>query len=802
MLSPCSLFSIVISANCFSFNTSTFSHYFKNIQSCGSSTDYQCITMNGQGACVTDGLPPHVHELMGQASAHLLSHNNQKVLGQGADELDNSVTRDSSEGTAPNEHGNMLATRLEKHSLLRGQGKNLHTKALAVPAGSGYSYAHASRTRFGDQQTDPYRRNQIQVNYLDCLASRIPTLGSLHDELQVKEELRVLLTKIAQKALEGHAQRHGYYVGPKIIDLKCIGSLRNGFMLPNTDLDLVVRTHASSFPKPLEKEYPQILEKAFLDAGFGVHFVSNTKISVIKSFEESLQNPLDALKERHEGQQNKGAEQSFGVQPNPEFSYSGVCVRCGIDFSGRLALYTTEFLRCYALCDERVRLVVVFVKMWTKIRKINDPHNGTMCSYGYILMVIHYLMNVAHPPLVPNLQIVQRPFSRHMESANVNGHEVRFFNDESELRAISKRNRFSGNQQSVGGLLRGFFAYYGSNSPQSGFHWVNNTVSIRTQGGIIPKHEKGWNTAKTDGDGSRLRFLIAIEDPFEHEHNVARNVTEAGVSAIRAEFNRAQTIINRIQEIPGSGWEWRTDEGDVGQDFLAELKDQSSLHSVRRFKPPGSRANTGPKHLDCAPQFCTAQMDLNGSHGIESPRYPVVKPGSYRSCAKTKPLKISGKDAVSARKENGQVHTEFEIQANNIAAKTMECLLHVPEAQDAKLPGYNPQPLNQPSNRSSMVSHVTSMDSVGDAPRHDMSPPLRAQFHYQTSQFCGVTLDSRQFHGPGAIRNRYSIAKHHRVLGSLKYPENSEPIASDTETVADTSDVPGSELLADLPFYE
>lgn len=763
--------------------------------------------MNGQGACVTDGLPPHAHELMGQASVHLLSHN-QRVLGQGADELDSPVTRDPSEGTTPNEHGNMLATRLEKSSLLQGYRKSLHTQTLAVPAGSGYTYAHASRTRFGDQQTDPYRRNQIQINYLDCLASRIPTLGSLHDELQFKEKLRVLLTKIARKAIEGHAQKHDYYVGPKIIDLKCIGSLRNGFMLPNTNLDLVVRTHASSFPKQLEKEYPQILEKAFLDAGFGVHFVSKTKISVIKSFEEPLQNPLDALKERHEEQQNKGTEQSFGVQSNPEFSYSEACVRCGIDFSGRLALYTTELLRCYALCDERVRLVVVFVKMWAKIRKINDPHNGTMCSYGYILMVIHYLMNVVHPPLVPNLQIVQRSFSGHMEVANVNGHEVRFFNDESELRAISKRNRSSGNQQSVGGLLRGFFAYYGSNSPQSGFHWVNNTVSIRTQGGIIPKHEKGWNTAKTDGDGSRLKFLIAVEDPFEHDHNVARNVTEAGVSAIRAEFNRAQTIINRIQEIPGIGWEWRTDEGDVGQDFFAELKDQTSLHSIRRFKPPGPRANTRPKHLDCAPQFCTAQIDHNASHGltpkcIESTRYSVVKPGSFPGCAETKPLKVSGKDAASAEQENGQVHAEFEDQANNIAAKTMECLLHVPEAQDANLSGYNPRPLNQLPNRSNVASHVTFMDSVAeDAPRHDMSPLARTQFHCQASQLCGVSLDSRQFYDPGAIRNRHAIPKNHKVLGFLKYPENSEPIASDTETVADTSDIPGSELLANLPFYE
>jgi len=129
-----------------------------------------------------------------------------------------------------------------------------HKKVPRITAaGSGYTYAHAPKTHFDDQQSDPHRKKQIQINYLDSLASRIPTPGSLHSELQAKENLRVMLTKVAQEALERHALKHGYTVGPNAIDLKCFGSLRNGFILPNTDLDLTVRMHQSSFPKNLKR---------------------------------------------------------------------------------------------------------------------------------------------------------------------------------------------------------------------------------------------------------------------------------------------------------------------------------------------------------------------------------------------------------------------------------------------------------------------------------------------------------------------------------------------------------------------
>lgn len=821
-------------------------------------------------------LPPHVHEMLNHASAQLASHN-QKTLESG---YEDKITRMGSlKAITSQGNCNTLDIRRGKLDFRDDHG----TVPRITAAGSGYTYAHAPKTRFGDQQSDPHRKKQIQINYLDSLASRTPTPGSLHGELQAKESLRVILTKVAQEALEKHALKHGYTVGPKAIDLKCFGSLRNGFILPNTDLDLMVRMHQSSFPKELEKECSQILESAFLDAGFGAYLLPDTMTPIIKLCEKPSQEFLNIMEEERERRQTQKTHQpgypSESYYPNRSawclsgtlrsrhktdyfgISQTGVGIRCDINFSGRLPLYNTELLRCYALCDERVRLIGVFVKMWARARKINDPYRGTMCSYGYILMAIHYLMNVTNPPLVPNLQAVPRSFPGHVEATNINGYDVRFLNDESELRAISKRNRLSGNQQSVGELLRGFFAYYGSrgsSSPQGSFHWANNAISIRTQDGIIPKHEKGWHTAKTDRNGNRLRFLLAIEDPFEHEHNIAATVTEAGVGAIRAEFNRAQTIINRIQEIPGVGWEWRTDEGDVGQDLLAETQDLSS--SSRRPINLGSHTSTGPRHLDCVPELCTAQMDNNpgGRSMSKSSGFDGVIPGSHSRCAESRsenPAKCAHRDTFHLRSfdhcgnatiggpkwviekhddasgltmspastiryggsplmhlsvpsitENGQAGQELRRPAD-LATKATRGPKYTQEAQDINFLGARLQSpgrfLASPSQAEIMGfgssgfvmdDHKPIVQALKSAPKVQQLkvPP--------TSQFRGISLDLRQFHGPGAIRDRRAASKHGPTDFLNPSPNDNVAVASNTESACQVDDLRKSELLANLPF--
>ena len=302
-----------------------------------------------------------------------------------------------------------------------------------------------------------------------------------------------------------------------------------------------------------------------------------------------------------------------------EFPKSGVGVQCDINFSAHLALQNTLLLRCYSHTDPRVRPLILFVKHWAKTRKINSPYRGTLSSYGYVLMMLHYLVNIAHPFVCPNLQQLARPADPSLasqqaeETITCKGRNVQFWRDEAEIQRLARNNVLNRNRDSIGHLLRGFFEYYAQTNVMStiqsrGFDWGRDVLSLRTHGGLLSKQAKGWTGAKTvvevdtsaappgsvpsppgTGTGAlpaepagtpgevpaptatmaaeephsphagititssdqaarevkevRHRYLFAIEDPFELDHNVARTVTHNGIVAIRDEFRRAWRII-------------------------------------------------------------------------------------------------------------------------------------------------------------------------------------------------------------------------------------------------------------------
>ncbi|KAL6860589.1 hypothetical protein ACO1O0_004617 [Amphichorda felina] len=302
-------------------------------------------------------------------------------------------------------------------------------------------------------------------------------------------------------------------------------------------------------------------------------------------------------------------------QPKPkykdtlEFPKSNAGVQCDINFSAHLALQNTILLRCYSRTDPRVRPMVLFIKHWAKVRGINSGYRGTLSSYGYVMMVLHYLVNVAQPFVCPNLQHLAPPPPPHLSPAEVEsiyhfrGYNIQFWRNEEEIMHLASRNQLNHNTDSIGHLLRGFFEYFAqsgfmSNGNGKGFDWGRDVLSLRTQGGLLSKQAKGWTGAKTvyevqrdsptpgakatptSGNNSdvstvvapvkpqgksedikevRLRYLFAIEDPFETDHNVARTVTHNGIVSIRDEFRRAWRIIKAAGN------------GDVGEDLLQEV---------------------------------------------------------------------------------------------------------------------------------------------------------------------------------------------------------------------------------------
>ncbi|KKA28293.1 hypothetical protein TD95_003017 [Thielaviopsis punctulata] len=289
-----------------------------------------------------------------------------------------------------------------------------------------------------------------------------------------------------------------------------------------------------------------------------------------------------------------------------EFPKEGVGAQCDVNFSAHLALQNSLLLRCYSHTDPRVRKMVLFIKRWAKNRQINTPYRGSLSSYGYALMVLHYLVNVAEPFVCPNLQRSAPPKSAYTpeeypEKVECQGYDVRFMRDEEALKAACAQNTITANTESLGHLLCGFFEYFAQSGQmvtipgRKGFDWGREVLSLRTfPGGILTKQAKGWTGAKTvlvvDNATStgtsnarttpsispavpatplagepvkkvesgatetpeiplkevRCRYLFAIEDPFELEHNVARTVTHHGITSIRDEFRRAWRILQGV----------------------------------------------------------------------------------------------------------------------------------------------------------------------------------------------------------------------------------------------------------------
>ena len=106
-------------------------------------------------------------------------------------------------------------------------------------------------------------------------------------------------------------------------------------------------------------------------------------------------------------------------------------------------------------------------------------------------MVLHYLINIVEPPVLPNLQLYPVPPDTPISEVKSHNRNVWFYKDVDALEKRSKNLKPSDNHMNVAELLLGFFDYYSYE-----FSWVKSVISLRTPGGLLTKIEKGWTSAK------------------------------------------------------------------------------------------------------------------------------------------------------------------------------------------------------------------------------------------------------------------------------------------------------------------
>eukprot|EP00529_Nitzschia_sp_RCC80_P007556 CAMPEP_0113442734 /NCGR_PEP_ID=MMETSP0014_2-20120614/1765_1 /TAXON_ID=2857 /ORGANISM="Nitzschia sp." /LENGTH=1402 /DNA_ID=CAMNT_0000333647 /DNA_START=669 /DNA_END=4874 /DNA_ORIENTATION=+ /assembly_acc=CAM_ASM_000159 len=245
-------------------------------------------------------------------------------------------------------------------------------------------------------------------------------------------------------------------------------------------------------------------------------------------------------------------------------------MECDLSMHNPLAVLNTALLRTYAEINPVPRVLAAVIKRWAKARDINNPARHTLSSYGYILMLLHFLtyhrrsdgglvesLGESSPgrnssPLLPNLQWMddkwpgmrsgtpycefrnrpnvrtQHPFE---ESVKINAY---FYRTNPEMMSNLQR-LFSGQDLSLAILLASFFRYYAYE-----FDYKRNVVSLhsRYRTGLVEREVK----AELDG-WRNYSAALTIEDPFETFYDVAHVLRGGYYHRIRREFAMAYSKI-------------------------------------------------------------------------------------------------------------------------------------------------------------------------------------------------------------------------------------------------------------------
>ncbi|KAM4721976.1 terminal uridylyltransferase 4 [Rhinophrynus dorsalis] len=216
--------------------------------------------------------------------------------------------------------------------------------------------------------------------------------------------------------------------------------------------------------------------------------------------------------------------------PIVKFEHRESGVEGDISLYNTLAQHNTRMLATYAAIDPRVKYLGYTVKFFAKRCDIGDASRGSLSSYAYILMVLYFLQQ-RNPPVIPVLQEIYD--GQHTPQRMVDGWNAFFFDNTEELR--SRFPSLGKNSESVGELWLGFLRFYTEE-----FDFKEYVISIR-QKKLLTTFEKQW-TSK----------CIAIEDPFDLNHNLGAGVSRKMTNFIMKAFINGRKLFGTpFYPLPG-----------------------------------------------------------------------------------------------------------------------------------------------------------------------------------------------------------------------------------------------------------
>ncbi|CAD5111628.1 DgyrCDS921 [Dimorphilus gyrociliatus] len=284
----------------------------------------------------------------------------------------------------------------------------------------------------------------------------------------------------------------------KDVWLSLFGSSNNGFGFKDSDIDVCMTLRRSPvLPKNIHSEY------------------------VIKRVSKVL---------KHCGEFREIMDIPSAKVPIVKFTHKDTGLDGDISLYNTLALRNTRLLYTYSQIDERCRILGYTSKIFARRCDIGDASRGSLSSYAYILMVIYFLQQT-EPPVLPVLQELydgSEPPKYYVEGCN-----TYFFDNIKDIieGRVWNCNR---NTKSAGELWLDMLKFYTEK-----FDFSNTVISIR--------QKKSLSTLKKLWTGCAM----AIEDPFDLNHNLGGFLTGRMRNFILQAFRRARVVFGTpLDHIP------------------------------------------------------------------------------------------------------------------------------------------------------------------------------------------------------------------------------------------------------------
>lgn len=337
-----------------------------------------------------------------------------------------------------------------------------------------------------------------------------------------REKVRATIEHIVSKSGE-------FPPGTKVM---VFGSSANGFGSPNSDLDLCLQVSPSATNFTKEDGIEAMTDLATKLTEAGIIDVDTARLTA--------RIPIVKFNVPY----NDGEEK--------------ILVECDLSLQNPLACLNTSLLHTYSKISPSTCILASIIKRWAKSREINNPSEHTLSSYGYVIMLIHFLtscnfdksghmIRTQGNPILPNLQWVdplwaqtpvgpyreiparpktQHSMVQHPTEANYYVNSYFYRSGLEGLTQFCSDNHHP--DTALGTLLASFFYYYAYE-----FDYKKHVVSINTKH-FSPGMER---EIKAEEDGwSLFRVSLAIEDPFENFYDIAHVVKASNFQHIRKEF--------------------------------------------------------------------------------------------------------------------------------------------------------------------------------------------------------------------------------------------------------------------------